>query len=58
MELGFICAEVVSYDDLIEFGSEGECKKQGKFKNNGKDYVVKNGDIILFKFNKPNIKKK
>lgn len=58
MELGFICAEVVSYEDLVEHGSEAECKKNGKYKSNGKEYIVKNGDIILFKFNKPNPKKK
>ncbi len=40
MELGFICAEVVSYADLTEYGSEAECKRQGKYKSNGKEYVV------------------
>ena len=58
MELGFICAEVMAYDDLVECGSEAECKKYGKYKSNGKEYVVKDGDIIFFKFNKPQPKKK
>lgn len=58
MELGFIAAEVMAYQDLIELGSEAECKKHGKYKSNGKDYIVKDADIIFFKFNKPNPKKK
>lgn len=58
MELGFICAEVMSYDDLIECGSEAECKKLGKYHNKGRDYVVKDGDIMFYKFNKPSAGKK
>ena len=58
MELGFICAEVMAYEDFIAYGSEAECKKEGKYKSNGKEYVVKDGDIMFFKFNKPQAKKK
>lgn len=58
MEDGFISAEIMSYDDFIEFGSEAEVKKQGKYKMCGKEYVFKDGDIAFFKFNKPTQKKK
>ena len=58
MELGFICAEIMSYDDFIECGSEAEAKKQGKYKMCGKEHVIKDGDIIFFKFNKPTQPKK
>jgi len=50
-EKGFIKAEVVSYDDLINAGSYLSAKEQGKVRIEGKDYVVKDGDIMLFKFN-------
>ena len=50
-ERGFIKAETMSYDDLIECGSEEECKKRGKMRIEGKDYVVQEGDVILFRFN-------
>ena len=43
---GFIRAEVVSYDDLIELGSMAEAKTKGKFRLEGKEYVVKDGDIM------------
>lgn len=50
-ERGFIKAETISYDDLVACGSEAEVKKQGKLRLEGKDYVVKEGDVILFRFN-------
>lgn len=50
-ERGFIRAEVFSYDDLMKYGSELEVKNAGKLRSEGKDYVVKDGDIILFRFN-------
>ncbi|MBE7075767.1 MAG: redox-regulated ATPase YchF [Clostridiales bacterium] len=50
-EKGFIKAEVVSYDDLIDAGSYLKAKEKGKVRIEGKDYVVKDGDIILFRFN-------
>lgn len=51
IERGFIRAEVVSYKDFIECGSEAKCKEQGKFRLEGKDYTVADGDIINFRFN-------
>jgi obg-like ATPase 1 len=56
-EKGFICAEVMKYDDFIEYGSEVECKNRGKLKTQGKEYVVLDGDIMHFKFNAPSSKK-
>lgn len=50
-EKGFIKAEVVSYDDLIEAGSYLKAKEKGKVRMEGKDYVVQEGDIMLFRFN-------
>lgn len=50
-ERGFIRAEVVSYDDLMECGSHNAAKEKGLIRLEGKDYVVKDGDIMLFRFN-------
>ena len=50
-ERGFIRAEVVSYDDLIASGSHTAAKEKGLIRLEGKDYVVKDGDIMLFRFN-------
>lgn len=50
-ERGFIKAETITYEDLVDCGSEAEVKKQGKLRLEGKDYVVKEGDVILFRFN-------
>ena len=50
-ERGFIKAEVYTYDDLMEFKSENNIKEQGKLRQEGKGYIVKDGDIIFFKFN-------
>ncbi len=43
---GFVRAEVVAYDDLIGLGSMAECKSKGKFRLEGKEYIVKDGDIV------------
>jgi len=43
---GFIRAEVVAYKDLIELGSMAECKAKGKFRLEGKEYIVQDGDIV------------
>jgi GTP-binding protein YchF len=51
IQRGFIRAEVMKYDDLIELGNEDELKKAGKFHVMGKDYIVDDGDIINFRFN-------
>ena len=50
-EKGFIKAEVVSYDDLIDAGSYLKAKEKGKVRMEGKEYVVQDGDVILFRFN-------
>lgn len=50
-EKGFIKAEVVKYDDLIESGSYIAAREKGKVRIEGKDYVVQDGDIMLFRFN-------
>ena len=50
-EKGFIKAEVYSVDDLREYGSEAEIKSHGKYRQEGKEYVVQDGDCIFFKFN-------
>ena len=52
-ELGFICAEVMKYDDLVELGTEQEVKAAGKYKQQGREYEVMDGDVIFFKFNPP-----
>lgn len=51
IERGFIRAEVMSYDEFIEAGSEARMKALGRFRVEGKDYVVEDGDIINFRFN-------
>lgn len=50
-ERGFIKAEVVNYKDLLEYGSLSAAKEKGLVGLEGKDYVVKDGDVILFRFN-------
>jgi len=50
-ERGFIKAETITYEDLVECGSEAEVKKRGKLRLEGKEYVVQEGDVILFRFN-------
>lgn len=50
-ERGFIRADVVKYDDLITLQDYNACKEKGKIISAGKDYVVQDGDIMLFKFN-------
>ena len=50
-ERGFIKAEVVSYDDLIKYGSMTATKEKGLVRLEGKEYVVQDGAIILFRFN-------
>ncbi len=50
-ERGFIRAEVVSFEDLMENGSLSVCKEKGLVKSEGKEYVMKDGDIVEFRFN-------
>jgi GTP-binding protein YchF len=51
IEKGFIRAEVVAYDDFIALGSEAAAKKAGKYRLEGREYVVQDGDIVHFRFN-------
>ena len=51
IERGFIKAEVYSYNDILSFGSENVLREMGKIRQEGKNYIVKDGDIIFFKFN-------
>ena len=57
-ERGFICAEVMRYNDLIEHGSEQAVKAEGLYRQQGKEYEVQDADIIFFKFNVTAQKKK
>ena len=50
IERGFIRAEVIAYEDFIALGSEAKCKEAGKLRLEGKDYVVKDADIVHFRF--------
>jgi ribosome-binding ATPase YchF (GTP1/OBG family) len=50
-EKGFIRAEVIAYDDYIQYGSEAACREVGKLRVEGKEYVVKDGDCMHFRFN-------
>ena len=50
-ERGFIRAEVVAFDDLVANGSMSACKEKGLVRSEGKEYVMKDGDIVEFRFN-------
>ena len=50
-EKGFIKAEVIAYDDFIKYQSEAACREAGKLRIEGKDYIVKDGDVMHFRFN-------
>lgn len=50
-EKGFIRAEIVDYDVLLELGSFNAAKEKGKVRSEGKEYVIKDGDVVLFRFN-------
>lgn len=50
-EKGFIKAEVYSFDDLVKYGSEAEIKAAGKYRIEGKEYIVQDGDVVFFRFN-------
>lgn len=50
-EKGFIKAEVISYNDFVQYGSEAACRDAGKLRIEGKEYVVKDGDVMHFRFN-------
>src|SRR5690606_21836493 len=50
-ERGFIKAEVIWWEDLLALGSEAKCKEAGKMAIEGKEYIVRDGDVIHFRFN-------
>src|SRR4249919_20661 len=50
-EKGFIKAEVIAYDDFLKYQSEAACREAGKLRIEGKDYLVKDGDVMHFRFN-------
>ena len=50
-EKGFIKAEVIAYEDFVQYGSEAACKDVGKLRIGGKEYVVQDGDLMHFRFN-------
>jgi ribosome-binding ATPase YchF (GTP1/OBG family) len=50
IERGFIRAETVAYDDFIECGSMAEARNRGQYRQEGRDYVIKDGDIVNFLF--------
>jgi GTP-binding protein YchF len=50
-EKGFIKAEVIAYNDFVQYGSEAACRDNGKLRIEGKEYIVKDGDIMHFRFN-------
>ena len=51
IERGFIRAEVINYQDLLDCGSSTVAKEKGLMRLEGKDYIVQDGDVILFRFN-------
>ena len=50
-EKGFIRAEIVPYEVMLEMGGYNQAKEHGKVRSEGKDYIVKDGDVVLFRFN-------
>ena len=50
-EKGFIKADVYTYDDIVKYGSEAKIKEAGKYRIEGKEYIVQDGDVMFFKFN-------
>lgn len=50
-ERGFIRAEVIAFDDLVASKTMTEAKERGLVRSEGKDYVMKDGDVVLFRFN-------
>ncbi len=50
-ERGFICAEIVDFDDLLECGSRAGARSAGKARLEGRDYVMQDGDVVDFRFN-------
>ena len=51
MQRGFIRAETIAYDDYVALGGENPAKEAGKLRQEGKEYVIHDGDVLHFKFN-------
>jgi ribosome-binding ATPase YchF (GTP1/OBG family) len=51
MQRGFIRAETIAYDDYVALNGEGGAKDAGKLRQEGKEYVIQDGDVLHFKFN-------
>ena len=51
IERGFIRAEVIAYDDMMKYGSVNAAKEKGQLRSEGKEYVMKDGDMVYFRFN-------
>jgi ribosome-binding ATPase YchF (GTP1/OBG family) len=51
MQRGFIRAECIAYDDYVALGGEAPARDAGKLRQEGKDYVIRDGDVLHFKFN-------
>jgi ribosome-binding ATPase YchF (GTP1/OBG family) len=52
IENGFIRAEIMKYEDLIKYETELKVKESGKLRIEGKDYLMNDGDVVYFRFNK------
>jgi len=50
-ERGFIAAQIVSFDDLMAYGTEAKAREAGKLRLEGKEYTVQDGDVVEFRFN-------
>ncbi len=50
-EKGFICAEVIDFNTLMEAGTFSSAKEKGLIRQEGKEYIIKDGDVVLFRFN-------
>jgi len=50
-ERGFICAEIIAYDDFVKYNGEQGAREAGKLRLEGKDYVMQDGDVVHFRFN-------
>ena len=50
-ERGFIAAQIVHYDDLVALGSEAKAREAGKLRIEGKEYVMRDGDVVEWRFN-------
>ena len=50
-ERGFICAEVVAWDEFVRYGGEAGAREAGRLRQEGRDYPIQDGDVVRFRFN-------